>query len=355
MTDRQTDRQTSNNYNSIDLFKFVSSFLVIAIHTNIFASVSESFNNNFVNGFCRLAVYFYFITSAYFFFNGLRFENGKIAKDKDNCQRLKKYMLRVVLLYLIWSAIYLAWYAFTGIREGWLSIYDIAWYGINTVLSSSYYHLWFLISLIYAIPIMYFLLRRMKAKHLIIISVVLYLIGLLYGSYSFVLGDHLPLAGVWKAISDKWPRILTVVFNVIPICSFALIKPKAIKNNMLLRALAVLAVVLFSVEFLLINKVTPSTVSAYLLLTIPATTFIFLAVKSVEINLESSYLLRKMSTVMYCVHPLVLGVVGLLTDTKAMNSIVLFGIVSNLSLIVSFALVWTSKKFKTFSLLKYLQ
>lgn len=88
MFDRQTDRP---NYDSVDLAKFIGAFLVIAIHTNIFISFSDTLNYYFVNLFCRLAVYFYFIASAYFFFNSLLFENGKIIRDKNNLRKLKKY------------------------------------------------------------------------------------------------------------------------------------------------------------------------------------------------------------------------------------------------------------------------
>lgn len=299
MTDDR--RQTTD---SIDIAKFISSFLVVGIHTNLFISVSQSFNNYFINAFCRLAVYFYFIASAYFFFSGLKFNNGKIAKDQENLQRLKKYTIRISLLYLIWSAIYFVWYALGGLQEGWLSIFDIAWYGINAVLSSSYYHLWFLISLIYAIPIMYFALRHIKAKHLIIVSMCLYVIGLVYGSYSFAFGNHLPLIGVWKAISNRWPRIITVIFNVIPICSIVLINPKVLKNKIVVYLASLLFIILFSLEFVFINHLSPSTVSSYLVLTIPATTLLFYAIKNTKAKTKYSKMFRKLSTLIYCIHPL---------------------------------------------------
>ena len=66
-------------YESVDLAKFIGSFLVVAIHTAIFRSVSETANHYFINLFCRLAVYFYFIASAYFFFQGLRLKHNDLS------------------------------------------------------------------------------------------------------------------------------------------------------------------------------------------------------------------------------------------------------------------------------------
>lgn len=69
-------------YDFIDFCKFISSFLVVSIHTNVFASVSESFNDYFINAFCRVAVYFYFVVSAWLFFSKISFKDGKITEDK---------------------------------------------------------------------------------------------------------------------------------------------------------------------------------------------------------------------------------------------------------------------------------
>lgn len=103
-------------YDPIDLSKFIGSFLVVAIHTNIFISFSEVFNWYFVNLFCRIAVYFFFIMSAYFFFETLDYDNGKIKLSKENWLKLKKYILRMTVLYLVWTAIYFIYDCFIGTK-----------------------------------------------------------------------------------------------------------------------------------------------------------------------------------------------------------------------------------------------
>ena len=87
------DRRT--RLDSIDIFKFIGSFFVIAIHTNIFSSFSTGFNWMFVNIVARLAVYFYFVASAYLFFRGIEFCNGKITKSKEKRLLASKKSLRL--------------------------------------------------------------------------------------------------------------------------------------------------------------------------------------------------------------------------------------------------------------------
>lgn len=268
-------------------------------------------------------------------------------------------MIRISLLYIIWSGIYLIWYTVNGIKEGWLSIVDLFWYVINTVLSTSYYHLWFLISLIYAIPIMYFVLRYIKVKYLITISIYLYFIGLLNGSYSFVINHNNITWNAWILICEKWPRIITVIFNVIPICSFALIIPNTFKqrrsyNQYVLLLIWAIHILLFICEYMCVKHFSNDTVSAYLVTTIPTTLFTFLCAQNILINLKHHVLLRKMSTVIYCVHPLIIGVVDLFISTKVINSVLLFFLVAIVSLSISLTIVIISNKYKFFRFLKVL-
>lgn len=74
MKEKQTNTLVSNNtYGSVDLFKLIGSYLVVSIHTEIFSSYSENINFYFINIFSRLAVYFFMIASAFFFFSKIKF------------------------------------------------------------------------------------------------------------------------------------------------------------------------------------------------------------------------------------------------------------------------------------------
>lgn len=178
--------------------------MVIAIHINIFISFSETFNWYFINLFCRIAVYFFFIVSAYFFFQKIQFnENGKIKNCKDNWNTLKKYFVRMTTLYLVWTAIYLIPNIFMWYQENCLTLANFKGYILSVFLNSSYYHLWFLISLIYAIPMMYIVLLLINKRALIVISLIIYIVGLLFGTYCFI---ETPFNGIYDLLSKYWPR-----------------------------------------------------------------------------------------------------------------------------------------------------
>lgn len=348
MFDRQTDRP---NYDSVDLAKFIGAFLVIAIHTNIFISFSDTLNYYFVNLFCRLAVYFYFIASAYFFFNSLLFENGKIIRDKNNLRKLKKYVFRVLLLYVIWSAVYLIYDLFVWYDQGCLTLGNFKGYVLSFFTASSHYHLWFVISLIYAIPIMYFVLRFLGVRVLVVASLILYIIGLCYGNYGFMGASF----GEWYSkFANIWPRLSTVLFSVIPICSLCFICDKIKVSGKTAWVCAVLFLAAFSVEGMLLYFNVSKNTSAFLIFTLPAVLFIFTAVKNTNISLKHSFEVRKLSTIIYCLHPLVIALLGLAFDSKNINSVLNYLIISAITIMAAFVILVAYKKLSYAKFLKYI-
>lgn len=342
---KKIDRQ---GYDSVDLFKLIGSFLVVSIHTNIFLSVSSDFNWYFVNMFSRIAVYFFFVASSYFFFRGIVFENGKIKRCKENTNKLKKYFIRMILLYIIWSFIYMLsdipmWY-----EQNCLTFKNFIGFGISCFTNTSHYHLWFLVSLVYAIPILYFVLRFVRLKIVIALSAMLYIIGLLYGELSFL---GLPFQEIWNLFGDKLPRFSTVIFYVIPICAFAIKCDKLnlgrVKNTSLLS----LAFVMYSAEGIIIHIYSPDNATSYNAFMIPTVLFLFVFIKSISIKLKYNYIIRKLSTIIYCIHPLVMWGLKYIYNFSSVNSILYFVIVSVLSSVIGLFIVLLSQKIKV---LKYI-
>lgn len=344
----QTDRQT---YDSVDLAKLIGSFLVIAIHTGIFISFSEVLNFCFVNLFCRIAVYFYFIASSYFFFSAIEFHNDKIKKTKDNIKKLKRYVLRVSLLYVVWSAIYLVLDIIKWYRLGCLSLANFKGYVLSFFTNSSHYHLWFIISLIYAIPIMYFVLRYLGKRVLLVGSLVLYLIGLVYGSYNFI---HPPFQSLYTTFADVWPRMSTVLFNVIPICALIFVCDSIKMKRLPLWIVSIIMLILFSFEGMLLYYYFPKNASSYIIFTLPTVLFLFVSIKNTPLTIKRSYEIRKLSTIIYCMHPLVIESLGCCINTKDLNSLVYFLIISLITLLISTILLLLFKKFRFAKPLNYI-
>lgn len=130
-------------------------------------------------------------------------------------------------------------------RENCLTIKNFIGFGLSCITSASHYHLWFLLGLIYTIPIMYFLLRLINYRKLIVISCVFYIVGLLYGSYRIV---PLLLANIWDIIYAKWPRIMSSIFNIIPLYGFGIICDKINISNLSINVITLLSFFLFTIH-----------------------------------------------------------------------------------------------------------
>ena len=147
---------------AIDIAKILMAILVIGIHTEPFG-----FNFWLDKGFgivTRLCVPFFFVTSAYFFWN----------KEKSAMTFLK----RIVLLYVVWSIIYLP-FDISKLKE--MSLPQL----LNRFLWAGNEHaLWYLCGTIIGFIITYALLKILKPKYVLIIAIFLLVIGTLKSTYS---------------------------------------------------------------------------------------------------------------------------------------------------------------------------
>ncbi|WP_304683422.1 acyltransferase family protein [Ileibacterium valens] len=167
----------AKQYAAVDIAKYVSALLVVAIHTYPFLEISETFNTLFIAIVCRLAVPFFFVSSGYFLFRKL---NGT---KKQNLNRLKKYLWRLISLYLVWTVIYIPYTIWNYMSEGF-SLISLAGWIRDFFLNGSYYHLWFLPALITGTLIVYLIGEKKRISKVVFISMILYFIGYLINVYA---------------------------------------------------------------------------------------------------------------------------------------------------------------------------
>ena len=189
----------SDTYSNLDIAKIIASLLIITIHCSPFLSLNSDFDFLFVSTVSRIAVPFFFACSGFLLFRGLADENGKIVCNKQNIRKLIKYIKRLVILYVVWSAVYLLWQIPQWYSIGWLSPGAFVDYIIAFFRDGSYYHMWYILSLIYAVPFGYLLVSFFSKKVVFAISLVLYLLGILTYSYSWL---ELPFMPVLNQISS---------------------------------------------------------------------------------------------------------------------------------------------------------
>lgn len=203
MIEEQTAKK---NYNGIDLAKFICSLLVVVIHIAPFGSTENNtlkyLNFGTQNYLARVAVPFFFMASGFFLYR-------KTDKDNFNISHTKKYIVRLLKLYLIWTAIYsplIIKYIIKG-EKG--IIHGILNFIRNCIFSGTYTQFWYLNGLIVAVIIISFLLyKKVKPNNIIAISIVLYIIGLFGISYCGLL---LPIKNTMPKLWDILKMIKKVM------------------------------------------------------------------------------------------------------------------------------------------------
>lgn len=181
-----------NRIESVDIFRLIAVIAVIAIHTTPFRGDVFSSNETYkyidvtINQLARFAVPFFFVISGYFW--GVKIRNG--ADTYPTSLRMAK---RISIIFLAWSAIYLLPINLGTIYEhGFLGPIKAIYWNLTPVieqpmlllLQGTKGHLWFLVGLLFSLFITAFFVRTNKIKSLVLLSVALYIFGVLANAYA---------------------------------------------------------------------------------------------------------------------------------------------------------------------------
>ena len=300
-----------NTYPNLDLAKIIGALLVVTIHTAPFKDISRLTNFFITNVIARIAVPLFFAISGFLFFGKLQYENGKIKKCAGNISQLIRYVKKTVFLYLAWSLLYILliklpfWY-----QSGWWGMYAIKDCLAATVLVGSHYHLWYLLALIYAMPILYFVLRLIPLRKVIYLAIPLWICECLLYSYAWLGIDKIPLINF---LSTRMPIVLDAYFRAIPLLIIgAFVSKTAFSRFNNMHYVFIGAFVAYVLEASSLYFFSPNNDKfSYLLLT-PAVTFSLLCClvygKQVAFLKTQQLLLRNMSVTIYCMHPLIMEI-----------------------------------------------
>jgi surface polysaccharide O-acyltransferase-like enzyme len=264
----------NRNY-TIDFSRILAAFAIICIHSNY-----GNINREIVNLFkisTRWAVPFFFIITGYFLFN----------QKKDISNFPKKIMTKLISIHIISSSIFLLIKAFDKQN---LNI------GLVNVINGTYFHLWFIGSMILGIIFIWYIYQIKFDKSLTIISILILLTTTFTDGYDVLFE---------KKISYM-PFLISIPF--MHFGSIIRVKNKVITKKMLIILVTTFFIFQYF-EYYLLNLYSKNIVTQTLSIsTIIFAILFFKITVSTKINNENFIIKigRKYSLFIYLFHPVLI-------------------------------------------------
>lgn len=321
---------------SVDLCKMFMALVVVSGHTRPFVNCSNPIVLAIYNQILYLAVPFFFLASGYMFSRKL----SSFSDTKQNVNVTIAYLCRLTKMYLIWSLIYLPLAILAYWRDDLSLFHSILSYVQDLVLVGHHYnswHLWYLLSSIYAYIFVLVMLRlQLNHKKWIITIGFVCLLSIFIDEIS---AYSKPLPAVLHAVRSLISR--TIVSGRILRGAFFI--PVGIlmgNRNISLRKCLILFIGCFCVNFFIENELISN------ILTYVCGVALFGTL--LHINLRDQYIyivLRKLSTDVYLIHMYIWSIYCSLVYKKVHFGWDSFFVTSILSLAVGILhLRFTAKK-----------
>lgn len=177
----------SKNYAGIDYFRIIAAVLIVAIHTSPLASFSKMGDFILTRVIARITVPFFFMTSGFFL----------ISRYTCNNDKLKAFIKKTAIIY----AAAILFYIPINLYNGYFSMENLLPNIIkDIVFDGTLYHLWYLPASIIGAIIAWYLVKKLDYPKALVVTVILYIIGLFGDSY-YGISEKIPvLNGFYKSI-----------------------------------------------------------------------------------------------------------------------------------------------------------
>ena len=288
-----------DEYIFVDFVKFICALLVVTIHIPMFTDINKDFCYFETQILARLAVPFFFLCSGFFIGNKL--------KDKT---KFIFYCKRLLILYVIYTILYIP----LIIAKWNMSDNNLLQILKKLFLVGSFNQLWYFLAIIVASLILHFLVVKVKLSDikLLVISSILYILGVLLCSY----GDLLYELPIIKYVVYVYLCVFSTARNGIFFGLFFVVigylinkHGDIIKNRLKLYSiLSILFFGLMSLEsYLLLEYLNKNSLDMTFTASF-ATVFLFLFVIFVKIpkqHFKYGIILRKLSILIFGFHKMI--------------------------------------------------
>lgn len=339
------------NYDLLDLVKFILSFVIVAIHSQLL--------DPYLYPWVRLAVPLFFIISSYLFFTKI----NACVSNRQALMALKDFVLRNLKLYAFWFVvlfpvnIFIRGWFDEGFFDGIVKIIQGFIFGSTFVAS------WFIMALIIGVAIVFFASKKLSNSALIIIGAILYILICIRSSYMFLFADF-PM-GILEAIV-KYESVVNSPFNSFPVGIFWIVCGKLFADGAFAKfkikessiILGISAGLLLT-EWLLLKHFSGNfNKDCYIMLAPCAIAIFNILIQLKPINLKYSREMRKISVIVYAFHGTLVQLLNKLIEVtvgsmpSAAQSIIVF-IVTSAICVGTAILILNIEKTKYLTWLKY--
>lgn len=290
-------------YNGLDLFKLIAAVLVVLLHA---IETTAWFPCEIKYVFTRLAVPFFFITSGFFFYNGLHQAENK----KQYFWGYEKNLLR---LFVVWALIiYLPFVVVTYVRNNMKeSIFKIILLIIRRVFVIGPGPYWYLMALMWSTAFLYFCYN--KRRIVLVAGIVLgFLLEISYSCFYGYLSSFMSFRVLFQAIYFVYSWEFNFIMYGIPFTGVGFLIGE---NNLNWRCSYSIIVLFISTVLRIVEYNLPVflpsefwNANCLSICFIPQALAYFMLGKSLKLNWEKkkSKTLRQLSSFIYFAHAILL-------------------------------------------------
>lgn len=320
---------------NIDLFKFIASLMIVAIHVYPLHSFNAEVDYVITRVLFRIAVPFFFMATGYLM----------LSSSLQDYSKLIRYTKKILKLYLLAIILYLP----VRLYQGALFSNSFGEILKAFFFDGTFYHLWYFPALILGIWITYFILKKFSFKLSFFFCFVLYLVGLFGDSYFGFIPDCSFFSSIYSFLFLFFDYTRNGIFYApIFLCLGYYFARYSYKNSFIIRFFAFISFgIMMMIEgFLLYKYNIPKHTSMYLFL-IPTSYFCF---SLLHLDHQKQFpVFRNLSTNIYLFHPLVILGVHFLSKISLFsflaNSLLFYLVVVLFTIVFSFMLEFIKKKF----------
>lgn len=333
---------------SLDIAKFLCAILVLIIHTDPFGSYSKALSFGFRNVICVVAVPFFFATSGYLL--GEKLKSLQTAREQNGY--MWKYLKRLGVIYLVWSAVYFPFVVVRWLRAGF-GVGSVLEYIKDFFFEGSYSTIWFLPALMSAALFYWLLRKKLSGKGVFFVGCGCYVLTLLLSSYYGITARIPVLSQLGKAYYWFFDSVKNgLLFGLVFLSLGAMISEENTLQQMKRgRSLVGIIVSAFLIcAEVVVYKVIGNTRGIDTIASLLPFTF-FALIFVLNIQIQPSRLcvsLRKYSMLIFLCQRIPISVIDLFMNETilATNTIVNCVVVTAASFAISFLILQLSKVFK---------